>query len=143
MRYSTEKSLIHWYKSQCLKKKYKFARWHETCLLNERPEIKRMVAGNRVMKELNECKDLYGPLSENNRRLILGMLKNPSGETWHGVKRIVITASPIITLEMALKMVAPSWVDEIPDSFTLRRAILYALNAQKEFHLREASWNLE
>lgn len=95
------------------------------------------------MKELNECKDLYGPLSSNNKLLINGMLHKPDRETWKMARRIVITPSPIITLEMAVKMVAPKWLEEVPDSFTIRRAIIGALHAQKEFRVREASWNLE
>jgi len=92
------------------------------------------------MRELKQCKDLYGPLSESNRRLLLNMLYSPGATTWRLAKRIVITAAPIITLDMAVKMVAPGWVKSTPDAFTIRRAILYALRAQREFHVRETSW---
>ncbi len=92
------------------------------------------------MRELKQCKDLYGPLSESNMRLLRNMLRKPNAATWQLAKRIVITAAPIITLDMAVKMVAPSWVKALPDPFTVRRAILYALRAQKEFRVREAGW---
>ncbi len=91
------------------------------------------------MRELKQCKDLYGPLSESNKRLLLQMLRRPDAGAWRMAKRIVITAAPIITLDMAVKMVAPAWVKSVPDAFTVRRAILYALRAQREFHVREAS----
>lgn len=95
------------------------------------------------MREIKECRDLYGPLSESNKRLLLEMLYRPGEQTWQKARRIVVSAAPIITLEMAVKMISPSWVSELPDSFTIRRAILYALKAQREFRYREANWQYD
>lgn len=95
------------------------------------------------MREIKECRDLYGPLSENNKRMLLEMLRRPAEKTWQQARRIVVSAAPIITLEMAVKMISPSWVSAVPDSFTVRRAILYALKAQRDFRHREATWHYD
>lgn len=92
------------------------------------------------MKELTECRNLYGPLPERDIRLLISMVHQPSKEVWELARRVVISAAPVMTLDMAVKLVAPPNLQEIPDSFTLRRAVRYAVRAQKGQRNRRPNW---
>lgn len=92
------------------------------------------------MKELTECKNLYGPLPERDVRMLISMVHQPSNEIWELARRVVISAAPVMTLDMAVKLVAPPNLGQIPDAFTVRRAIRYAVRAQKGRRGRQPHW---
>lgn len=92
------------------------------------------------MKELTECKNLYGPLPERDIRLLISMVHQPSAEIWELARRVVVSAAPVMTLDMAVKLVAPPSLPQVPDPFTIRRAIRYAVRAQKGRRSRQNQW---
>lgn len=92
------------------------------------------------MKELTECKNLYGPLPERDMRMLISMMHQPSTEIWELARRVVVSAAPVMTLDMAVKLVAPPNLSDVPDAFTVRRAIRYAVRAQKGRRGRQPQW---
>jgi hypothetical protein len=82
------------------------------------------------MQILDQCRDMYGSLSKSNRNLLAAALQGMDKPLWLKVKRVVIANRPIMTLEMAIKQVTNKSITEIPDPFTVYRALRYAIDRQ-------------
>ena len=85
---------------------------------------------------IGRCRNIYGPLSAGERRMLHDLLRNHTRARWDRCCELIISVcGDITTLWDAWVMVDPkaprrrnpdgSW-PAIPDSFTLRRAILMA-----------------
>jgi len=80
------------------------------------------------MKLIEQCRDLYGSLSQQNQRVIEDMIIRPSFQTWELARRIVISPTPLLTLDMAVHRVTEDASrNTLPDSFTIYRALDYAI----------------
>ena len=79
------------------------------------------------MKLVENCKDLYGTLSESNQNVINDLLQHPAVETWEIARRIVVSPAPLLTLDMAVSRVVENKVTGCPDQFTIYRALDYAI----------------
>ena len=88
------------------------------------------------MNIVRKCQDLYGELSPSNQKLLQLMLSNPSEDTWFRARKIVVNPAPLITLEMAVKRVSNSSIREIPDPFTIYRALKYSIDKGELFKSR-------
>lgn len=91
-----------------------------------------------------QCKELYADLSSSSQRLLTLMISAPCAETWIEARKLVICSEPLLTLEMAVKRVSNKSIKEIPDSFTIYRALRYAaersqLAASQNFSNNKAS----
>jgi hypothetical protein len=89
-----------------------------------------------MLNIIEQCKELFDSLSEPNQKLIARMLTSPNTETWLEARRIVISSAPLITLEMAVKRISNSPVSNVPDSFTIYRALKYASEKMEHYQRR-------
>lgn len=81
------------------------------------------------MHIIDQCRDPYGRLSSSRRELLAQLLENPDRCLWERARGLIIRATPIVTLERAVHAVhRRSSTDQVPDSFTLYRAMRYAVN---------------
>ncbi|MDH5544092.1 MAG: hypothetical protein OEZ43_00780 [Gammaproteobacteria bacterium] len=85
------------------------------------------------MKLVENCKDLYGELSESNQRHITRLLQNPSAENWEQARRIVVSPAPLLTLDMAVSRVTETKLNSFPDQFTIYRALDYAIKKHQHY----------
>jgi hypothetical protein len=87
------------------------------------------------MKLLNQCVDLYGPLSRNNTALLTALFSQPTEELWRRTQRIVISDRPLLTLRCAVNGVTNGKASRhwMPDEFTLHRALRYAIKRRNDF----------
>jgi len=93
-----------------------------------------------------QCRNLLGPLSPDVQQRLAAVLSRPTADTWDDASSIIICHSPITTLWQAWLAICPGapktgrrstdmaenaiteW-SQIPDPFTLYRAIKTALSA--------------
>jgi hypothetical protein len=61
------------------------------------------------------------------------MIQNPSVETWEIARRIVVSPAPLLTLDMAISRVCENKLKGIPDSFTIYRALDYAVKKHHQY----------
>ncbi|MDH5229332.1 MAG: hypothetical protein OEY38_04680 [Gammaproteobacteria bacterium] len=78
------------------------------------------------MSIIEQTKELYANLAQTQQTLLGQLMADPNAETWYNARKIIISAAPLITLEMAVKRVRNDSVNTIPDLFTLYRALGYA-----------------
>ena len=94
-----------------------------------------------MQKLIGRCRNTYGPLSSGERQMLLDLLCKPTHSQWNRCYGIIVSVDgDITTLWDAWVMVDPkaprrlspdgSW-PSIPDSFTLRRAILRATDTTR------------
>lgn len=97
------------------------------------------------MHIIERCSDTFGRLSTANRNLLHALLRNPTEDTWVRAKSIVICPLPLMTLNMAVHRVSHRVrpADEIPDAFTLYRAIKYSLDKHAQFLQRPEVSDIE
>ena len=88
------------------------------------------------MKLIEQCKDLFGDLSVSDQELIEQMLKSPCAETWEVARRIVVSPAPLLTLDMAISRVTENRKKGVPDSFTIYRALDYAVKKHQNYLAR-------
>ncbi len=78
---------------------------------------------------IDQCRDPYGRLSCSRRELLIQLLQKPDSALWERARGLIIRAIPIVTLERAVRAVRKSAItDEVPDAFTLYRALRYAVD---------------
>jgi len=81
------------------------------------------------MRIIDQCRDPYGRLSSCRRELLAQLLEAPDNSLWERARGLIIRATPIVTLERAVRAVQyPTSADQAPDSFTLYRALRYAVD---------------
>ncbi len=81
------------------------------------------------MLVIDQCRDPYGRLSRCRRELLEQLLREPDSDLWERARGLIIRPIPIVTLERAVCAVRSNNVaDEVPDSFTLYRALRYAVD---------------
>jgi len=86
----------------------------------------------RIIKQLH---GLDGKLSRSNTNILVTLLHTPSPQLWHSAKNMIIGNRPIMTLGKAVKCVSPATHQDrnMPDPFTLYRALRFCLDKQKTF----------
>lgn len=85
---------------------------------------------------------INGKLSCANQKLLNTLLKCPTDALWQRARNIVISDQPLITLNAAVRAVTQGRVAilELPDTFTLYRALKYSADKRKRFfHRMEVS----
>jgi hypothetical protein len=91
-----------------------------------------MVWNNRkdsMMPIIDQCRDPYGALSDSRRALLEQLLEAPDQCLWERARGLSIRAIPIVTLENAVRAVRRNAdADQVPDSFTLFRALRFAVD---------------
>jgi hypothetical protein len=87
------------------------------------------------MNVINRCRNLSGTLSATNRNLLARVFNEPSEQNWQRARWLVISPSPLMTLDMAVKEVSRSPSNRVPDPFTIYRAMRHAV-FQQERHAR-------
>lgn len=81
------------------------------------------------MHIVDQCRDPYGTLSSSRRELLTALLEAPDSGLWERARGLIIRAIPIVTLERAVQAVRRrTSTDQVPDTFTLYRAIRYAID---------------
>jgi len=88
------------------------------------------------MNIIEQCREIISNLSDTNQQLVTKMLAAPTTETWTEARRITISQAPLITLEMAVKRINGEPADQVPDPFTLYRALRYAVEKSSHFASR-------
>lgn len=85
------------------------------------------------MTVVDYCAGIDGTLSACNKGLIEHMLSGGDLSTWLQAREVVISPLPLMTLGMAVKRVTRSAIIEVPDPFTIYRALRFSLNRRTEF----------
>lgn len=85
------------------------------------------------MKLIDKCRDLCGTLSDANQHLIESVLAQPCAQSWEMARLVVISPAPLLTLDMAVNRVSGKLGDELPSSFTLYRALDYAIKKREHY----------
>ena len=81
------------------------------------------------MAIIDRCRDPYGALSDSRKALLEQLLEAPDQCLWERARGLIIRAVPIVTLENAVRSVRNSRdAGQVPDSFTLYRAVRYAVD---------------
>jgi len=81
------------------------------------------------MHIIDQCRDPYGRLSNSHRELLAQLLEAPDSCLWERARGLIIRATPIVTLEQAVRAVRRrTSAGQAPDSFTLYRAMRYAVD---------------
>jgi hypothetical protein len=81
------------------------------------------------MHIIDQCRDPYGKLSSSRRELLAQLLEAPDSCLWERARGLIIRAIPIVILEQAVRAVCSQViVDQVPDPFTLYRALRYAVD---------------
>ena len=94
------------------------------------------------MRIIEGLYSINGKLSCANKQLLDALLKQPSLPLWQRARNIVISDQPLITLNAAVRAVTQGRVAfmELPDTFTLYRALKYGADKRKRFfYCMEAS----
>lgn len=86
------------------------------------------------MTVVDYCAGIDGTLSESSKNLIEHMLHGGDVSTWRQAREIVISPLPLMTLGMAVKRVTRTLSIEVPDPFTIYRALRFSMNRRTEFH---------
>ncbi|HHO67558.1 MAG TPA: hypothetical protein ENK12_00875 [Gammaproteobacteria bacterium] len=80
------------------------------------------------MSLIDRCHDPYGKLSPRRRGQLNRLLQSPDRHLWERSRGLVIRATPLVTLEMAVRSVSRRpLADAPPDPFTLYRALHFAV----------------
>lgn len=85
------------------------------------------------MQIIDACTGCEGPLATVDRASLRTLLEQPDSITWQAARHILVSPVPFITLEMAYKAVAIRESKDIPDGFTLHRALRYAVAERKKY----------
>jgi hypothetical protein len=81
------------------------------------------------MQIIDQCRDPYGKLSSQRKRLLEHLLRRPDQWVWERARGLIIRDVPIVTLEMAVQSVRPSNdANRPPDPFTIYRALRFAVD---------------
>lgn len=92
------------------------------------------------MNIIQKLHGMNGKLSSSNTMLLTALLRQPTLPLWHRTKHIVISDQPLMTLKAAVNAVTRGKlvIGEIPDTFTLYRALKYTMEKRKRcFHNME------
>lgn len=81
---------------------------------------------------------LDGKLSRSNLMLLNTLLHQPTLSLWRSAKNILISEQPLITLSTAVRAVTQGQVviEELPDTFTLYRALKYAIKKHERYYYK-------
>ena len=82
------------------------------------------------MSIIERCSYHGWRIPEVNRRVLRIMLETPDMTTWVQARKIVVCRQPLLTLEMALWAIAQHPGDQIPDPFTVYRALKYTVDLE-------------
>ncbi|MEK7322808.1 MAG: hypothetical protein AABZ84_06990 [Pseudomonadota bacterium] len=85
------------------------------------------------MQIIDACTGCAGPLTFTERSLLRTLLEQPDSTKWRSARHILVSPVPFITLERAYQAVSPHELNQIPDSFTLHRALRYAVAERKKY----------
>jgi len=92
------------------------------------------------MRIIHKIYGMNGKLSRSNVMLLNTLFHQPSVPLWRSARNMVVCDQPLITLNAAVKAVIQGKlvIDEIPDTFTLYRALKYCVEKRKRcFHNME------
>lgn len=95
------------------------------------------------MKLVEKCRDMTGALPKAHQDILEKLLETPTDETWEIARLIVVSPAPVLTLDMAVKRVSNQTTEKIPSSFTVYRAIRYAIEKHSRFLSKPAPQNVE
>lgn len=95
------------------------------------------------MSVIDQCRDAYGCLSDANREVLEQALERTDEDIWARARRVVISATPMITLGMAVRSVSRQPPEAVPDPFTVYRALRYAVERRQEFIKRFSETDIE
>jgi len=87
------------------------------------------------MRIIHKIYGMNGKLSRSNLMLLNTLLQEPSEPLWRSAKNMVVCDQPLVTLNAAVKAVIQSKlaISEIPDTFTLYRALKYCVEKRKRY----------
>ena len=85
------------------------------------------------MRIIQKLHGMNGNLSKSNSNILNLLITEPSLPLWRSAKNILICDQPLITLSVAVRAVTQGQVkiDEFPDTFTLYRALKYAVQKRQ------------
>ena len=85
------------------------------------------------MRIIQQMCGMDGKLSRSNSALLKLLLDRPMLPVWQKAKNMVICDQPLITLNAAVRAVSHSKlaITELPDTFTLYRALTYSIKKRK------------
>ncbi|HEY5603875.1 MAG TPA: hypothetical protein VIM41_12265 [Gammaproteobacteria bacterium] len=92
------------------------------------------------MRIIQKMHGIDGKLSRSNSMLLDTLLHQPSLLLWRSARNMVICDQPLITLSAAVQAATRGKlvIGEIPDTFTLYRALKYSVEIRKRcFHNME------
>lgn len=92
------------------------------------------------MRIIQKMSGMNGKLSRSNVMLLSALLRQPNLPLWHRTRGMVICDQPLMTLKAAVNAVTQGRlvIGEIPDTFTLYRALKYSMEKRKRcFHNME------
>lgn len=102
------------------------------------PDINALVSEDSSL--IKECTNLFGHLSADSRKRLRDVINNPCQRTWNRAYSVIISAYKFTTLWQAVIAVKPDFPrckagkqwEQIPDQFTICRAIKLATSQTKE-----------
>ena len=92
------------------------------------------------MRIIQKMSGMNGKLSRSNAMLLNALLRQPTLSLWHRTRSMVICDQPLTTLNASVNAVTQGRlvIGEIPDTFTLYRALKYSMEKRKRcFHNME------
>ncbi len=78
------------------------------------------------MSEPQVYGDLFAMVRPWDRKRLREFLSHPSDTGWETVRRLIVIPMPLTTLEMAVWQVNVHGLGELPDPFTIYRALKHA-----------------
>ena len=97
------------------------------------------------MRIIQKIHGMEGKLSRSNAMLLNILLHQPTLPLWRSAKNMLIADQPLITLNAAVRAVTQGQVviDEFPDTFTLYRALKFAIEKRERFYHRMEVCDIE
>lgn len=85
------------------------------------------------MRIIQKMYGMGGKLSRSNSEILKSVLEKPTLPVWRIAKNMVICDQPLITLNAAVRAVSHGKlaIVELPDTFTLYRALKYSIEKRK------------
>ena len=88
------------------------------------------------MNIIEQCREFLSAMPEAQQSLVVRMLTAPTEDSWLHARKLVVSQTPLITLEMAVRRISNQPVSEIPDPFTIYRALAYAVEKANHYQKR-------
>jgi len=85
------------------------------------------------MRIIQKMYGMDGKLSRSNSAILKSLLEQPTLPVWRKAKNMLICDQPLITLNAAVRAVSHGKlaIAELPDTFTLYRALKYSIKKRK------------